>query len=224
MNEFSILCRVLGSLYYRQPQDPLLVPLFTLIREGKLAANWPLEQDELLTRLQKSCDMTQVSADYNALFIGDECAVPPYRSAWVEGATEAEVRAFLSERGMPLADTPADHIGTLLLAASWLEDQSTEDESEALETLFSEYLLPWCGAFLGKVEAHLIHGRVFCYHARHEHTSLYCNHNRHSLRYLGMGGCFPGLTKLGGLPGLYGLLCLPARWAERAGDLRCNPA
>lgn len=142
MNEFSILCRVLGSLYYRQPQDPLLVPLFTLIREGKLAANWPLEQDELLTRLQKSCDMTQVSADYNALFIGDECAVPPYRSAWVEGATEAEVRAFLSERGMPLADTPADHIGTLLLAASRLEDQSTEDESEALETLFSEYLLP----------------------------------------------------------------------------------
>lgn len=62
MNEFSILCRVLGSLYYRQPQDPLLVPLFTLIREGKLAANWPLEQDELLTRLQKSCDMAQVSA------------------------------------------------------------------------------------------------------------------------------------------------------------------
>lgn len=36
MNEFSILCRVLGTLYYRQPQDPLLVPLFTLIREGKL--------------------------------------------------------------------------------------------------------------------------------------------------------------------------------------------
>lgn len=53
MNEFSILCRVLGSLYYRQPQDPLLVPLFTLIREGKLAASWPLEQDELLERLQK---------------------------------------------------------------------------------------------------------------------------------------------------------------------------
>lgn len=43
---------------------------------------------------------------------------------------------------MPLADTPADHIGTLLLAASWLEDQSAEDESEALETLFADYLLP----------------------------------------------------------------------------------
>ncbi len=42
MNEFSILCRVLGSLYYRQPQDPLLVPLFTLIREGswRRAGRW----------------------------------------------------------------------------------------------------------------------------------------------------------------------------------------
>lgn len=77
MNEFSILCRVLGSLFYRQPQDPLLVPLFTLIREGKLAANWPLEQDDMLARLQKSCDITQISTDYNALFVGEECAVAP---------------------------------------------------------------------------------------------------------------------------------------------------
>jgi Uncharacterized component of anaerobic dehydrogenases len=154
MNEFSILCRTLGSLFYRQPQDPLLVPLFTLIREGKLAASWPLEQDELLARLQKSCDIHQIAADYNALFVGDECRVPPYRSAWVEGATEAEVRAFLSARGMPLGETPADHIGTLLLAASWLEDNAAEDENEALETLFDDYLLPWVETFLGKLEAH----------------------------------------------------------------------
>ena len=85
MNEFSILCRVLGSLYYRQPQDPLLVPLFTLIREGKLAASWPLEQDELLARLQKSCEMQSLATDYNALFVGEACSVPPYRSAWAGG-------------------------------------------------------------------------------------------------------------------------------------------
>lgn len=154
MNEFSILCRVLGSLYYRQPQDPLLVPLFTLIRDGKLAASWPLEQDELLQRLQKSCDMQQVATDYNALFVGDECSVSPYRSAWVEGATEADVRSFLSSRGMPLSDTAADHIGTLLLAASWLEDNAAEDEREAVDTLFADYILPWVGTFLGKVDAH----------------------------------------------------------------------
>ncbi|STV36698.1 chaperone, TorD family [Klebsiella pneumoniae] len=136
MNEFSILCRVLGSLYYRQPQDPLLVPLFTLIREGKLAASWPLEQDELLARLQKSCEMQSLATDYNALFVGEACSVPPYRSAWVEGSSEAEVRAFLSEHGIPTGEGPADHLGSLLLAASWLEDHAAEDQSETLELLF----------------------------------------------------------------------------------------
>ncbi len=53
MNEFSIVCRVLGTLFYRQPQDPLLVPLFALIKEGKLQQHWPLEQDDLLKRLQQ---------------------------------------------------------------------------------------------------------------------------------------------------------------------------
>ena len=31
---------------------------------------------------------------------------------------------------------------------------ASDDENEAIETLFEEYLLPWCGTFLGKVEAH----------------------------------------------------------------------
>lgn len=154
MNEFSIICRVLGSLFNRQPQDPLLMPLFTLLKEGKLQQQWPLEQDELLTRLQNNSDPQALSADYNALFVGSDCSVSPYASQWEQGATESEIRSFLSERGMPLTDAPADHFGVLLLAASWMEDQSEEDESAAQLTLFNDYLLPWCGTFLGKVEAH----------------------------------------------------------------------
>jgi len=153
MNEFSVICRILGSLFYRQPQDPLLVPLFTLIKEGKLAASWPLEQDELLVRLQQSLEPAILEADYQALFIGSECRVPLYRSAWQAESDEQEIRQFLQERGMPLGETPADNFGTLLLAASWLEDQSQEDEYQAQVTLFDNYILPWAGAFLGKVEA-----------------------------------------------------------------------
>lgn len=118
MNEFSILCRVLGSLYYRQPQDPLLVPLFTLIREGKLAASWPLEQDELLARLQKSCEMqswrrtimrcSSVKPAASRRTVARGWRVPRKR----------EVRAFLSEHGIPTGEGPADHLGSLLLAAS----------------------------------------------------------------------------------------------------------
>jgi TorA maturation chaperone TorD len=154
MNEFSIVCRVLGTLFNRSPQDPLVAPLFTLIREGKLAQHWPLEQDELLARLQQSAaDLPAVTADYQALF-GSEAAVSAYAHDYDAGITEAEVRAFLQQRGMPLSDAPADHIGALLLAASWLEDQSQADEVQAQIALFDDYLLPWCGRFLGKVEAH----------------------------------------------------------------------
>lgn len=65
-----------------------------------------------------------------------------------------EVRAFLSEHGIPIGEGPADHLGSLLLAASWLEDHAAEDQSETLELLFADYILPWCGTMLGKVEAH----------------------------------------------------------------------
>ncbi|QHM70792.1 TorD/DmsD family molecular chaperone [Mixta intestinalis] len=158
MNEFSIICRVIGSLFNRQPQDPLLAPLFTLIREGKLQQHWPLEQDELLARLRQHCDPQALTADYNALFVGSDCRVPLCGSQWKDGPTEAEVRNFLQQRGMPLTEAPADSFGALLLAASWLEDQAQEDEIAAQIALFDEFLLPWCGAFLGKVEAHAASG------------------------------------------------------------------
>jgi len=153
MNEFSVICRILGSLFYRQPQDPLLEPLFSLIKEGKLAASWPLEQDELLVRLQQSLEPAIMLEDYQSLFIGSECSVPPYRSAWQEDSSEQEIRQFLEQRGMPLGETAADHFGRLLLAASWLEDQSQKDEYQAQVMLFDNYILPWAGTFLGKVEA-----------------------------------------------------------------------
>ncbi|MGH1498700.1 TorD/DmsD family molecular chaperone [Yersinia proxima] len=154
MNDFSLVCRILGSLFYRQPQDPLLEPLFTLISQGKLEQHWPLEQRELLARLQQEYQPEALVADYNALFVGDERSVSPYGSDYEDAHPEAEVRAFLQQRGMPLGDGPADHFGGLLLAASWLEDQAAEDEVAAQIELFDAYLLPWCGRFLGKVEAH----------------------------------------------------------------------
>ncbi|MGL4487791.1 MAG: TorD/DmsD family molecular chaperone [Yersinia sp. (in: enterobacteria)] len=154
MNDFSLICRVLGSLFYRQPQDPLLEPLFTLLSQGKLEPHWPLEQSELLARLQQEYQPEALRADYNALFLGDECRVSPYASDYDDAQPEAEVSVFLQQHGMPPSDKPTDHFGSLLLAASWLEDQATEDGAPVQIILFSEYLLPWCGRFLGKVESH----------------------------------------------------------------------
>ncbi|WP_413722629.1 molecular chaperone [Sodalis sp. RH24] len=152
MNDFSMVCRVLGTLFYRQPQDAMLAPLMTLISEGKLTAHWPLEQDALLARLQQSCEPQALAAQYALLFTGDEAKVPPLRSAWL-AADEGEVVAFLQQLGMPAGDGPADHFGALLLAGSWLEDHARLDETQAQSQLFDLYLLPWSDRFLGKVEA-----------------------------------------------------------------------
>jgi TorA maturation chaperone TorD len=158
MNDFSLMCRVLGSLFYRQPQDPLLVPLFTLIEQGKLEQHWPLEQSELLARLQQGYQPTVLVRDYNVLFVGPERRVSPYASDYDDARPEAEVRAFLQQYSMPLGTGPTDHVGGLLLAASWLEDQAANDKIVAQTALFNDYLLPCCGRFLGKVEAHATTG------------------------------------------------------------------
>ncbi|MCG8710059.1 molecular chaperone [Brenneria sp. 4F2] len=154
MNEFSIVCRTLGTLFYRQPQDPIVAPLLSLIQEGKLQPHWPLEQDALLTRLQKGCVISDLAADYQTLFVGEASAVSPWRSAYETATDAAEVRVFLQQRGMPLNDGAVDHFGGLLLAASWLEDQSQDDETAVQIELFDEFLLPWSDRFLGQVESH----------------------------------------------------------------------
>ncbi|WP_413738632.1 molecular chaperone [Sodalis sp. RH21] len=177
MNDFSMVCRVLGTLFYRQPQDATLAPLMALIAEGKLAAHWPLEQDELLARLQQSCVPAGLAEEYARLFIGksvigntaingtaidgtdregaligEAARVSPLRSAWLP-ADAADVTAFLQQLGMPRGDGPADHFGALLLAASWLEDHAQQDETAAQRRLFDLYLLPWSDRFLDQVEA-----------------------------------------------------------------------
>ncbi len=154
MNEFSLICRILGTFFYRQPQDPTLTPLWDSLHKGQFQQHWPLEQDELLAQLQRDYTLTELTDDYTRLFAGDDPLVSPFASQWPEGPTTTAVTQFLTERGMPLGTTPADHFGLLLLAASWLEDQSAADEIQAQLALFEEYLLPWCGTFLGKVEAY----------------------------------------------------------------------
>ncbi len=154
MNEFSLVCRLLGTLFNRAPGDDVVVPLLAMIQQGKLKPHWPLEQDALLERLQRSVDASALAADYHALFIEQGGSVSPWRSSYIEDGTEETVRVFLQQRGMPLKEGAVDHFGALLLAASWLEDQAQEDESAAQLALFDEFLLPWSGRFLGKVESH----------------------------------------------------------------------
>jgi len=151
MNDFSLVCRILGTLFYRLPNDSVVTPLLAAIQAGKLNESWPFVQDELLNRLQENCAVEQLLSDYQAMFI--EKTVSPYASDYVNDQ-QNEIRAFLQQMAMPLPENSVDHFGFLLLAASWVEDHSAEDEVQAQITLFDQFILPWCGKFLGKVESH----------------------------------------------------------------------
>lgn len=158
MNEFSIVCRLLGTLFQRDPKDPILSPIIKMIGDGNLSQLWPLEQDELFNTLKNSVkDLAIVEADYHSLFGGEVPAVSVYAHDYEE-IKEGDIRQFLVTRGMPVTDNATDSFGALLLAASWLEDNSAEDEVLAQIQLFDEYLLPWAGTFLGKVEAYATSG------------------------------------------------------------------
>lgn len=154
MNEFSIVCRILGTLFQRSPDDSLVKPLIDLIAQDKLKDSWPLEQDDLWARMAKSVDMPAIVSDYQALFGGETPSVSALAHDYDEEIAEAEVREFLVERGMSLTNARTDAFGALLLSASWLEDQAAEDETAAQIELFDSFILSWYGSFLGKMEAH----------------------------------------------------------------------
>ncbi len=73
--------------------------------------------------------MAQVSADYNALFIGVNVLCRHIVAHGLRARRKRKAR-FSFRTGDAISGYASRSHRTLLLAASWLEDQSTEDESE----------------------------------------------------------------------------------------------
>ena len=45
INDFSLLCRLFGNLFYRQPTDSLLAGTFQWLAQGGLRQQWALNTD-----------------------------------------------------------------------------------------------------------------------------------------------------------------------------------
>lgn len=151
INDFSLLCRLFGNLFYRSPTDPILAGTFAWLAQGGLRSNWALSTDtqseQALTTLEKDANPTQLAVSYQDLFANNG-AIATTISAY--GLNVNDFVAFRQQRGMPELDNP-DHIALLLLTASWIEDNL--DSTQAQQTLFETFLLPCLSKFLGKVEA-----------------------------------------------------------------------
>lgn len=151
INDFSLLCRLFGNLFYRAPTDEILSGTFGWLKQGGLRQQWALSTDsqseQALDFIQKSANPAELAASYQTLF-GENGSVSTQISAY--GLSVADFQAFRQQRGMPEIAN-ADHVGLLLLTASWIEDNL--DSTDAQQALFEQYLLPCLGKFLGKVEA-----------------------------------------------------------------------
>lgn len=156
MNTFSTLCRLFGTLFYRRPDDAVMPPVLNMLQQGALSEMWPLvlsdNSEFALKQLRQPQDVAALCTDYSELF-GDNGAVSLL--AEQHGIDVQGFAAFQLQVGMPGAGSVAGgHFGQMLLTASWVEDQSAEDEVSAQEALFQHYLLPTAAKVLGQVEMH----------------------------------------------------------------------
>lgn len=151
INDFSLLCRLFGNLFYRNPSDPILAGTFAWLKQGGLRQQWALSTDtqseQALDFIEKNANPTELAPIYQALF-AENGAVATTISAY--GGDVQAFSAFRLERAMP-ESADVDHIALLLLSASWIEDNL--DSTLAQQQLFEQWLLPCLGKFLGKVEA-----------------------------------------------------------------------
>ncbi len=147
LNNFSLISRLFGNLFYRCPTDPILTGVFGWLQQGGLSQVWALETDKstqsAIESLQIPLDLTLLEQEYQKLFAKVELAISAY------GVDVAEFVAFRQARAMPEVES-ADHFGLLFLTASWIEDNL--DSVDAQQELFERFLLPCASQFLNKVE------------------------------------------------------------------------
>lgn len=151
INDFSLLCRLFGNLFYRKPNDPILAGTFAWLAQSNLRQHWALSTDsqseQALDCVQKQATPAELAPQFHALF-AENGAISTACSAY--GLPLESWLAFRQAHTLPEVEN-ADHVALLLLSASWLEDHNAP--TAAQQQLFEQFLLPCLSKFLGKVEA-----------------------------------------------------------------------
>jgi len=144
VNNFSLISRLFGNLFYRSPTDPILSGVFDWLQQQGLSQVWALSTD----KESEAAIETLLDQEYQKLF-GPNGNVPTAISSY-----DMDVQRFVDfrhVRNVPEAEN-VDHFALLLLTASWLED-NTESLS-AQQDLFGDFLLPCAAKFLTQVETY----------------------------------------------------------------------
>ncbi len=162
----AITGRVLGGLFYYDPQSENIAPLIAAFRDGSWAQQWPESipfKPELVDSFQVASD-EPLSEAFQRLFVGPYALpAPPWGSVWLDrenvlfGDSTLVLRQWMREKGIAFEaqqNEPEDHFGTLLMLAAWLKENNRDEE---WQQLLGWHLLPWSGRFLEEFIAHAEH-------------------------------------------------------------------
>ena len=136
VNNFSLISRLFGNLFYRSPTDPILSGVFDWLQQQGLSQVWALSTDKeseaAIDNLQMKIDLTLLDQEYQKLF-GPNGNVPTAISSY-----DIDVQRFMDFRH----------------ARNVPEAENVDQSLSAQQDLFGDFLLPCAAKFLTQVETY----------------------------------------------------------------------
>ncbi len=164
----AVTGKVLGALLYFPPDSPQVFPLIQWLQEGAWKSEWPYltaeSAAEIETLLQQSvAEEESCEVAFQRLFVGPYALpAPPWGSVYLDkesvlfGDSTLKLREWMRQRGIEtqlVQAEPEDHIGLMLMMASWL----AENDPQHLDAFLAEHLLPWSSRYLALLEQGAVH-------------------------------------------------------------------
>jgi len=164
----AVTGKVLGALLYFPPDSPQVFPLIQWLQEGDWKSEWPYltasAAADIEALLQQSLSEEESCEEaFQRLFVGPYALpAPPWGSVYLDkesvlfGDSTLKLREWMRQHGVePHLDQaePEDHIGLMLMMASWL----AENDARHLDTFLAEHLLPWSSRYLALLEQGAVH-------------------------------------------------------------------
>ncbi|ATM97024.1 Cytoplasmic chaperone TorD family protein [Yersinia frederiksenii] len=155
--------RVLGALFYCEPDSPACSDIVAQLSGGSWVAQWPYGSEEQLASIaallaQPDVQETREEA-WQRLFIGPYALpAPPWGSVYLDkenvlfGDSTLKLRNWMAEQQVEVTldmEEPEDQFGLLLMMAAWL----AENQPEKLADLLAEHLLPWAYRYLDLLQS-----------------------------------------------------------------------
>ena len=164
----AVTGKVLGALLYFPPDSPQVLPLIQWLQEGGWKSEWPYltanAAADIEALLQQSLSEEESCEEaFQRLFVGPYALpAPPWGSVYLDkesvlfGDSTLKLREWMRQHGVEphLAQAePEDHIGLMLMMASWL----AQNDARHLDAFLAGHLLPWSSRYLALLEQGAVH-------------------------------------------------------------------